>query len=188
MKAHQPTLWSDEDGVIAIYEPHAYRPSPTNPNPAFFQPNVHYYKTVTPDNTIIQVYNELQKYIPFYVLTNLTEEFPLWQEHKTDKIEWTHEHLPFLNMETQFHAIHIPKWQYAQKILQRPLCKSDILISDYNKDLFPWAQAGGTAVKYLNGINSKESYEGPHISNQWTISDIIRYLQNILNHTNQKGR
>lgn len=178
-----PTLWSDQDGVIAVYELHAYRPSPTNPNPVFFQPNAHYYQNVKPDKKIIEAYRICNSLVPLYVLTNITHDTLLQEEHKTDKIKWTKQHMNFLDLEEQYYPIQIPKHEFAMQKLHRPLQKTDVLISDYNKDLIPWVNAGGTAVKYLNGINSKESYNGPHIPQEWSTDNIVDYIQTLL----QKG-
>lgn len=171
------TLWSDEDGVIAIYEPHAYK-TDLHGNSIFTTPNVHYFMQLEKDTRIIDVYHALQTThnLPVRVLTNLTDLHPLYEEHSTDKHTWTKQAMPFLNMQQQFFSIHVPKYQFAQEKLQRPLCKTDILVSDYNRDLIPWQHAGGTGVKYLNGINSDDSFQGAHIQQNWSIEQIIEYI------------
>lgn len=35
----------------------------------------------------------------------------------------------------------------------------DILIDDYNDNLFEWIKAGGFAVKMINGVNSLDSWK-----------------------------
>lgn len=171
------TLWSDEDGVIAVYEPHAYRPD-KNQTPLWMQPDIHYYENLTPDMRIISVYQNLQtRYrLPVIVLTNITDMEPLSTEHANDKYKWTKKHLPYLNMDNQFFPIQIPKCQFAIWKLQRPLMKTDILISDYNHDLVPWENAGGTGVKYLNGINSEDSFPGAKIYPEWSTDQIQDYI------------
>lgn len=177
---HTKTIWSDQDGVIAVYEPKAYRQH-LNPNttPVFFLPNVHYYATVKPDEKIIAAYQQLNQEIPLQILTNLTDDMILAQEHEADKIQWTKTHMPFLNIAEQYHPIHIPKWKFATRYLKRSLQPTDILISDFNNDLIPWKHAGGTAVKYLNGINSEKSYDGPHILPEWSSEEIKDYILNL---------
>ena len=170
------TLWSDEDGVIAIYEHHAYRTVIGN-DTLFMTPGVHYFKTLKPDTKIITAYELLNKKVPFHILTNvLTNPETLASEHISDKIEWTHEHVPFIDMNTQFSAIQIPKYKFAQRLLGRPLCKKDILVSDFNNDLIPWENAGGCGVKYLNGLNSEESFSGYKIYPDWTPEDIEKFI------------
>lgn len=176
MKRPEKTLWSDEDGVIAVYEPHAYK-TDSNGNSLFTTPNVHYFMQLEKDERIIQAYQDLQqKNLPVCVLTNLTDIHPLYEEHQSDKSQWTKNAMPFLDMQKQFFTIHVPKWQYAMERLKRPLCKTDILVSDYNNDLIPWEQAGGTGVKYLNGINSDESFKGAHIPMYWSAEQIVNYI------------
>lgn len=47
----------------------------------------------------------------------------------------------------------------AEDFLGRKLEKTDVLIDDYNPNLKSWSDAGGTAIKYLNGANSSESWD-----------------------------
>lgn len=177
MQHHDKTLWSDEDGVIAVYEPHAYK-TDSNGISLFTTPNVHYFMQLEKDKRIIDAYEKLQEeyHLPVCVLTNLTDIHPLYEEHQSDKSQWTQNAMPFLNMQEQFFSIHVPKWQFAIKKLNRPLCKTDILVSDYNNDLLPWENAGGTGVKYLNGINSDDSFQGAHIQTNWSTEQIIEYI------------
>lgn len=173
----KPTLWSDEDGVIAVYERHAYQ-SQTNQPPLWLQPSVHYYKQLQPDERIIEAYRQLQTShrLPVTVLTNITTQYPVYLEHWMDKKEWTQEHMPFLDVSKQFFAIQIPKCEFARRKLHRQLEPTDILISDYNNDLIPWQKAGGTAVKYLNGLNSQDSFPGPSIPTNWNPDAIRDYI------------
>lgn len=177
MNQNDKTIWSDEDGVIAVYELHAYK-TDSNGISLFTTPNVHYFMQLDKDERIIQAYKLLQQqyHLPIQVLTNLTDIYPLYEEHQEDKIQWTENAMPFLDMTSQFHCIHVPKYQFANKTLGRALKKTDILISDYNNDLIPWENAGGTGVKYLNGINSEDSFQGKHIQPDWTSEQITEYL------------
>lgn len=71
-----------------------------------------------------------------------------------DKNRWCDTYVPSIDKE---HRIFVPygtgKPEYIQEVLSCPLCKDDILIDDYSKNLKEWAAAGGTAIKWLNGIN-----------------------------------
>lgn len=172
----KPTLWSDQDGVIAQYEHHAWKPSEINPNPIGFCHGAHYFLNVPPNDTIIHTYEEMNHQLEFHVITNLIDDEILTTEHAMDKKIWTQNHMPYLNQKDQYHIITVPKWQYAQSFLRRPLRITDILISDYNKDLEPWIHAGGTAVKYLNGLNSQSSFQGPCIQSNWNPTQITQFL------------
>lgn len=175
----EKTLWSDEDGVIAIYEHHAYH-NIIGDDTLFMTPGVHYFKTLKPDTKIITAYELLKDVLPVHVLTNiLTNPEELAKEHELDKIDWTHKHMPFIDISTQFDTIQMPKYQYAQHVLKRKLTKSDILISDFNNDLIPWEKAGGCGVKYLNGLNSDTSFKGYKIQTDWTPKQIKDFILNI---------
>lgn len=91
------TIWSDKDGVIAVYEPHVYRPKDPNETPLFMQKGVHYYRNCEADNRIIEAYRLIQEEypdVPFAVITNvvdITAPIALADEHKLDKKIWTSE-------------------------------------------------------------------------------------------------
>lgn len=179
------TIWSDKDGVIAVYEPHVYRPKDPNETPLFMQEGVHYYRNCKADNRIIEAYRLIQKEypgIPFAVITNVvdvTAPVALANEHMIDKKIWTSKKMPFLDINNQFYAIQMPKYIKAKEILGRNLVKTDILISDYNNDLIPWENAGGTGIKYLNGQNSAGSFDGAKITEDMTPQDIKNFIINI---------
>lgn len=176
---HVPTLWSDEDGVIAVYEPSAYR-TPVNEegHTLFTLPGSRYFLSCRPDTTMIEAYRLLDAMnaVPVHVITNITEDDPLSKEHTEDKYEWTKKVMPFINMHTQFSVIRIPKHAFASEMLQRKLLPTDILISDYNHDLIPWEEAGGTGIKYLNGINSPDSFDGLKISYEMSSDNIRTFI------------
>ena len=179
------TIWSDKDGVIAVYEPHVYRPKDPNETPLFMQKGVHYYRNCEADNRIIEAYRLIQEEypdVPFAVITNvvdITAPIALADEHKLDKKIWTSEKMPFLDINTQFYAIQMPKYVKAQQLLNRELRKTDILISDYNKDLIPWEKAGGTGIKYLNGQNNPDSFDGAKITPDMTPTQIKSFIMSL---------
>lgn len=179
------TIWSDKDGVIAVYEPHVYRPKDPNETPLFMIEGVHYYRNCEADTRIIEAYRLIQEEhpeIPFTVITNvvdITASKTLANKHKTDKHIWVSEKMPFLDMDSQFYAIQMPKYIKAEQLLNRKLRKTDILISDYNNDLIPWENAGGTSVKYLNGQNSADSFDGAKITPDMTPDEIKTFILNL---------
>ena len=51
--------------------------------------------------------------------------------------------------------------QFVETMLHRKLGKMDILVDDHTPNLKRWETAGGTGVKWLNGINGKNGrFEG----------------------------
>lgn len=182
------TLWSDEDGVIAVYEPHAYQGDDEN-NLPFMEPGIRYFNGLEPDTTIIRFYRLLQEKdkIPVTVLTNIIDRQDTIAEHTSDKKAWTARHMPFLDMHKQFHVIPIPvtKAETAKKILGRPLKTTDILISDYNKDLETWSAEGGTGIKYSNGINNPDSWPGLKIHTEDSPDTLRTKFLQIINQLQQ---
>ena len=51
--------------------------------------------------------------------------------------------------------------EFVETMLHRKLGKMDILVDDHTPNLTRWETAGGTGVKWLNGINGKNGrFEG----------------------------
>jgi hypothetical protein len=60
-----------------------------------------------------------------------------------------------------------------------------ILIDDYNHNLKEWASNGGTAVKYVNGINDKNrSFIGNRIFNSMSAQEVYDYILALINGNN----
>jgi hypothetical protein len=183
------TFWSDQDGVIATYEPDAYEGEDEN-NLPFMQPGIHYFRNLIPDKKIINVYKNLhyKNNIPINVITNIINEPTLYDEHAHDKLLWTKKHMTFIDTDNHFFTIPVPnkKCDFVTKHLNRPLRKTDILISDYNKDLEPWHENGGTAIKYGNGLNDTWSWHGDKLSPFSTSYEMYDQIIKIINHLLKK--
>ena len=170
------------DGVIAVYERHAYigdfsETAPIEKKPLFLREK-EYFKQCLPDMTIIRTLELLNQQVPVQILTNIVDGY-LKPYHTQAKKEWIKQYMPFIDVENQFHAITVPKATYVQEHTQKKLTMLDTLISDYNKDLVPWSKAGGRGIKYLNGINSANSYQGEHISSDMTPEEICEIILQI---------
>lgn len=176
------TVWSDQDGCLAEYEPSVYREITSNGKTLFMTPGVHYFRSCNPNIRLIDAYQKLQNdyNIPVYVITNIILDDELRHEHATDKKEWIHQYMAFLP-EDHFKTTHAKKWEEALNILNRPLTESDILISDYNQDLIPWEDHGGTGIKYLNGLNSADSFTGLRIPDGSSADTIVNIILSAAN-------
>lgn len=174
------TIWCDMDGVIAVYDVNGFRGS----NPPFLVQNSHYFLNCTPDTKIIKALQLLHDvyHIKLKIISNINET--LKQEHTSDKSKWLKQHVPFINVDKDYHAIIVSKTDYVQQKKKQSLQKTDILISDYNNDLNPWSIHGGTGIKYANGINNPNSYNGLHIPEHYTTKQIANYLIDIIYNIN----
>ena len=77
------------------------------------------------------------------------------------------------------HRLIIPygfsKSAYIEELLHRSLTINDILLDDYTKNCLEWQQAGGLAIKWLNGINGLNGkYTGPRVSSIEELDNILR--------------
>lgn len=155
-------VFFDMDGVLARYERHAYEKYDPDLPPLYEQEDLHYYRTCEPDSAAIALLEYLTGLgIPCWALTSVKPSIP-WARY--DKIYWLMKHT------RQFDAARrtiIADGDKAQVVKAREkICRLDrgmILLDDFNKNLWDWERAGGTAVKYLNGVNSTGSFDGPHI-------------------------
>lgn len=92
-----------------------------------------------------------------------------------DKNRWCDVYTPGIDLE---HRIFVPcgigKTEFIQETLRRPLSEDDILVDDYSKNLTEWCAAGGTAIKWLNGINGNGgTFQGLRI--MW-VSDLEKFV------------
>lgn len=84
-----------------------------------------------------------------------------------EKFQWVKKHLPFIEEKHIFIQIckensdNPTKAAYVSLLLRRALTKKDVLIDDYNKNLFEWTNAGGTAIKAVNELNNRKNIP-PH--------------------------
>lgn len=175
------TIWCDMDGVVAVYDVNGFRGN----NPPFLRPKQHYFRNCIPDEKMIKALKLLHDiyHINIKIISNVATE--LKQEHISDKEKWLRKYMSFIDTTQDYYGIVIPKSQYVEKITNRKLCKTDILISDFNQDLLPWTQNGGTGIKYANGINNPHSYDGLHIPETYTTTQIVNHLIDIINNLSQ---
>lgn len=94
-----------------------------------------------------------------------------------DKKRWCDTYVPSIDKE---HRIFVPcgigKPEYIQETLRHTLSEDDILIDDYSKNLIEWVGAGGTAIKWLNGINGiNGTFQGYRIK---YVSDLEKIIKN----------
>ena len=141
-------IFIDMDGVIAEHVRDDY----VGENPKFLQP--HYFSTCEPNPTIVAFVHLLQEFdIPYLFLSRVAP--PLnYRESTIDKHQWLSKFVPGSNaIFTQSSKVDT-----AQQWLGRNLQTDDVLIDDFNPNLEEWETVGATAVKFLNGNNSPDTW------------------------------
>lgn len=170
-------VFFDMDGVLAQYERTAYE----KPDFLWKKPGSHYFSTVKPDQKAIDLFNLCQKETGTntFILTSVLNNGPICLEQITDKMAWIQKHIPNTDLKKQF----IPSVSIKTRTIQAMLFQnknnihpSDILIDDYNPNLWAWQNAGGTAMKYLNGLNHADSWSGIVLTENMTAEDICELI------------
>ena len=76
-----------------------------------------------------------------------------------DKDRWCDEHVPFIPPD---HRILVPYSKDKAQYIEGGIGREDLLIDDHTPNLKEWEKNGGTAIKFLNGINWKHrTWTGP---------------------------
>lgn len=89
-----------------------------------------------------------------------------------EKNEWLNRYLQIDND----HRIFVKYGDDKSKYIENGITNTDYLIDDYTKNLNEWREAGGTPIKFLNGINNtKGTYDGLVISEENT--DILATIE-----------
>ncbi|MFQ7801465.1 MAG: hypothetical protein ACLRHW_18465 [Coprobacillus cateniformis] len=91
----------------------------------------------------------------------------------SDKELWCNKHVPLIK---PLHRLFVPhimsKSEYVKSIFGKQLDKNMILVDDYTLNLNAWANAGGKAIKWLNGLNgTKGTWKGEKVE----LKNYIRY-------------
>ena len=155
-------IYFDMDGVLATYDINGY----IGVKPPFCQIGGHYFSTLSADSVAMEMFKTLYKEIPgsVMVLTSVSLPRELRTEQTLDKIHWLLAQFPDFDFGAHFLSTSTEKRNIISNIRGMSLNKRDILIDDWNANLYAWTSHGGTAIKYLNGINSKQSWPGEVLS------------------------
>lgn len=180
----------DMDGVIALYDRNAYKET-DGQQPRWLKKNEHYFRHLEADMWALELIYDVISYTKthirkdgthdnVYILTSVVVG-PIFNEHFHDKILWAREKIPQLPLENILISVG-DKNDCVEFVTDHVLTKEDILIDDYNPNLEKWKAAGGTAVKYCNGINSTDSFDGSHIGQMFNnVDNTVKHLLNITN-------
>lgn len=171
----------DMDGVVVEYDRDAY----TGDDPLFMRKNQHYFKDLNPDRKMLEVIDIMHQKSRYtgdhiYLLTSIPMNGAIFNEHFHDKISWVHRWLPYLDIDDILISV-TSKRDTVEYIQNHQLSTKDILIDDYNRNLNDWRKANGISVKYCNGINSPDSFDGIKIHKTDDACAIIEALDAINN-------
>lgn len=161
MKTNAINMFWDLDGVIFKYERAAY----VGENPTYAKAG--YFRNREIDDDAYSLLERIRDNSPSCNINVLsrgsTRLNPIQRRNIIeDKKKNVAEAIPWLDSS---HVIitESSKVDEAIRFLGRSLSKNDVLIDDFNENLLLWQNAGGSAIKYLNGLNTPESYNGPKI-------------------------
>lgn len=191
------TIWFDMDGVLARFDKELY----LNPDGSIITPP--FYETFEgrqkflefqPDPLTISVFTKLMQSpsILLGIISNLPmnpdsiKKEQIQRAIRENKLTWLHKYLKPIYKTTKsyptlFPNENIPKAIVIKNYLGRELTKSDILIDDYNKNLKFWEAKGGTGIKYLNGNNSHNSFNGAKLHYTESPDEVIKEIFTKLN-------
>jgi len=131
-----------------------------------------YFSSLKP--TEIATYaNELAK-IPEIETFSLSAYFPDSFAYEEKNI-WIDQFIPNIDKE---HRIFVPcgidKASFVVDALRHFLTNKHVLVDDYTENLTGWHQAGGRAIKWLNGINGcNGKFQGNRTNSLFELNDMI---------------
>lgn len=175
--------------------------------PDYINTKLHYFRERDIDTRIChafilmyqQWYNSPKTHL-IKCLTTLSTTGSIFMHQYQDKKEWlihmtksiisknpdTFKKINYDQLMHDIDKIIIPaitdKHRIVDALNNKTLNLNHILIDDFNQNLIDWKDAGGLAIKYINGINSAESWKGPTIDKNMTAEEIVKFL-NCLSYT-----
>ncbi len=136
-----PSVYIDIDGTLAKWNPNATMEE-------IFDPQNHYFAKVEPEQFVIDLAYQLYLDGVDVCIISAADKDTI-----PDKYEWLKKNLPFIEDDNIFFApLGADKTQFI-----KGNADISVLIDDYNPNLRAWKEAGGHAIKMLNGINSSHS-------------------------------
>lgn len=131
-----------------------------------------YYESLKPNKYIL---NEVKKLIEkgkdIYILSSYLNDSDYALKEKNC---WLDKYLSELPQEKR---IFVPYGKCKHKYIPTRIGLSDYLIDDYTKNLLDWQEAGGTSIKFLNGINHlKGKWQGLLLRDDENISENLNLI------------
>lgn len=140
-----------------------------------------YYANLEPNYNLLK---ELKKLIKdgedVYILSSF---LPDSNYALTEKKEWLNKYLPEISENKR---IFVRYNDNKNEYISGGISNSDYLIDDYTKNLIAWKNAGGTGIKYLNGINhTNKTWDGFLLSDDESISSNLEQILEYSSYTDK---
>lgn len=142
-----------------------------------------YYENLKPNNHILnETKNLIKEGKDIFILSSFLSDSDYALKEKNN---WLDKYLPEL---PKGKRIFVPYGDSKYKYIPNKITAFDYLIDDHTKNLLDWKEAGGTGIKFLNGINHLKGVwqglllrEDENISEElnWIISNIYKDENNL---------
>lgn len=174
-------IYCDMDGFLFTYDYNDYKHEDGKLD--WNELGAHTFRHKEPDKFARSVIRRVATVMPddIGILTSVDDKHGVLAKNEQifDKLLDLQDHYDFINL-CNFMSCVSDKRNAIAKIKGMHLSKSDILIDDYNKNLTAWVSAGGTAIKYVNGINSVGRWPGPYIdSTTMSVEDAVSIIMKV---------
>lgn len=136
-----------------------------------------YFENLNPREEFIDLIKDyIKKYgkDEVYVLTSYLSDSSFAYEEKE---MWLKKYVPQIKEENY---IFVPYGESKAKFAKEKLCKRDILLDDFSKNLFEWEGKGGTAIKVMNGINgTKGTWRKKRVNENPSLEELEKVMNNV---------
>ena len=131
-----------------------------------------YYENLKPNEFLLQTIKRLiNKGEDIYILSSFLNDSKYALEEKK---KWLDRYLPEL---PENKRLFVKYGDNKTLIIPNGISKFDYLIDDYTKNLFDWKEAGGIAIKFLNGINNKsKQWQGLNIKENVSLYEDLMFI------------
>ena len=131
-----------------------------------------YYENLKPNEFLLQTVKELiNKGEDIYILSSFLNDSKYALEEKKN---WLDRYLPEL---PENKRLFVKYGENKASIIPDGVSNFDYLIDDYTKNLFDWKDAGGIAIKFLNGINNKsKQWQGLNIKENVSLYEELMFI------------
>lgn len=172
-------LYFDLDGVIAKYDKSMY----LGDEPKFITDPYHSFLELEADDYMHELFKMCCDFFTdeTYIMSAVySGDMQVALQQMTAKLEWLRIEFPQFDLTHVIFTSSQGKPLHLSKIKDMALTPRDILIDDFNRNLYAWSIAGGTAIKYLNGINHANTWDGLCIRKEDRLEDVAKILHNYL--------